>query len=708
MSINRHQAFLTAILGNIDELKFEDRLTLGICFFTSVALIASFILDLAVGLPLVFIVVCLIFGLLFGFVYYIGRFRGEYFNIRWLVLVSGSVFLILSWFNNDGITGPSIVISLILVALFSLTSTRKQLIFSCLFVITLVGILLLIEYRFPDLVIRYSSRESRFVDGFFTFVIGVVLIALLISITMHHFRSERERAASAETRLRESEYHFRTLAETTSTGFMLYQDDVYIYANPAAEKICGYPFSVLTSMKFWDVIAPEYREQVKAKGKLREQGLVVESGMELRLVPGTGGEKWVFVEGSTAEIHGRPAGLISVMDITKLKKAEKDLLGLRTLLASIIDSMPSVIIGVDSAVRVTQWNRQAENRTGLPASDALGRSLSEVYPALSEHFQVVHDAIHRSRVRENIRLYRVENGEPVYEDLTVFPLKEGGVEGAVIRIDEVTEKVRLETMLIQSEKMLSVGGLAAGMAHEINNPLAGMMQNAQVIINRLTRNLPANEQAARESGTTMAAISEFMHRRNIVHQLESISRAGSHAARIVENMLSFARKSNSEKSDQHPAALLEKTIELIQNDYDLINNYDFRKITIVREFHPDTPCVRCEESKIIQVFFNVMKNAAEAMHAFPRESHSPGFILRTSCDGSMARIDIEDNGPGMEKSVQKRIFEPFFTTKDVNKGTGLGLSVSYFIITKDHGGEMSVTSTPGEGTTFTIRLPGIV
>jgi signal transduction histidine kinase len=171
-------------------------------------------------------------------------------------------------------------------------------------------------------------------------------------------------------------------------------------------------------------------------------------------------------------------------------------------------------------------------------------------------------------------------------------------------------------------------------------------------------------------------------------------------------MLSFARKSESGKKRHDLALLLDKAIDLIRNDYDLAHNYDFRKIAVVRDYHPDVPPVLCEETRIIQVFLNLLKNAAEAMHGPGPTAGPPGFVLRVRREGTLARVDIEDNGPGMEEAVRRRIFEPFFTTKEVHRGMGLGLSVSYFIITRDHGGEMEVASAPGRGTVFTIRLQG--
>jgi signal transduction histidine kinase len=293
--------------------------------------------------------------------------------------------------------------------------------------------------------------------------------------------------------------------------------------------------------------------------------------------------------------------------------------------------------------------------------------------------------------------------ETRFEAITISPLTANGVEGAVIRVDDVTEQVRLEEMMIQSEKMLSVGGLAAGMAHEINNPLAGMMQTAGVMAGRIGANfdIPANRKAAREAGTTVAAVARFMELRGIPRMLETINKSGRRVAEIVENMLSFARKSEAAVSTHDLGKLLDKTLELAVTDYDLKKKYDFKRIAIEKHYADPPVCAPCEGTKIQQVLLNILRNGAEAMG----DTASARFILRTRREGNTAVMEIEDNGPGMDEQTRKRVFEPFFTTKPVGVGTGLGLSVSYFIITENHGGEMDVKSNPGAGATFRVRLP---
>lgn len=390
----------------------------------------------------------------------------------------------------------------------------------------------------------------------------------------------------------------------------------------------------------------------------------------------------------------------------EVSKREADLIRLRGILRNIIDSMPSILVGVNKKGRITLWNREAEDVTGITAENARGRILTKVYPQLAEEMNKVQEAIKQKTPLKDARVAWKTKNETRFTDITVYPLVTNGVEGAVIRVDDITERIKIEEMMIQSEKMLSVGGLAAGMAHEINNPLAGIMQNIQVIQSRFSPHMQKNQDAAALSGTGMDAINQYMSRRGIYEMMSAILVAGKRAARIVENMLSFSRKSESVFATHDINVLLDKTLELAENDYDLKKNYDFRKIQIIREYDKNLNEIPCEASKLQQVFLNIFKNGAQAMMEQSNDdAYKPAFTLRTVDDHKMVRIEIKDNGPGIEESIRKRIFEPFFTTKKVGVGTGLGLSVSYFIITENHDGEMTVESKPSNGTCFIIRLP---
>ncbi len=392
-----------------------------------------------------------------------------------------------------------------------------------------------------------------------------------------------------------------------------------------------------------------------------------------------------------------------VRDITEPKRTEAEMSHLRSLLKNIIDSMPSVIIGVDPEGLIMQWNSEAERTTGLSPEKAIGKPLEKAFPRLSAEMARVREAMQRCQTLSDPKQAHLEDGETCYEDVTVYPLIANGVQGAVIRIDNVTDKVRIEEMMIQSEKMLSVGGLAAGMAHEINNPLAGILQNVQVMKTRMSHGLVKNKQTAEECGTSIEAIEVYMEKRDLFRMIDLVMESGKRAAKIVANMLNFSRKSDKSLAPYAICDLLDQTVELAEKDYDFKKKFDFRQIEIVREYDQTMPLVMCEGNKIQQVFLNILKNGTQAMAE--NKDKISRFTLRVLSEDNMACIEIEDNGPGMDESTRKRVFEPFFTTKPIGTGTGLGLSVSYFIITENRGGTMAVESAPGKGTKFIIRLP---
>ncbi|MCP4021808.1 MAG: GAF domain-containing protein, partial [Desulfobacteraceae bacterium] len=214
------------------------------------------------------------------------------------------------------------------------------------------------------------------------------------------------------------------------------------------------------------------------------------------------------------------------------KHSQNQLDQLRNYLYNIINSMPSVLVVVDKQGKITQWNLQAELETGVNADQALGKTVETVFPRLAEHMDQVQDAIQSRKIKTRLKQKYQSNGKIRFEDIIIYPLISPGdkgkniVDGVVIRVDDITDQAAMEEMMIQSEKMMSVGGLAAGMAHEINNPLAGMMQNAQVIYNRLSKDIPANQTAAEETGITLKNIRDYCEKRQILEKLDMINKTG--------------------------------------------------------------------------------------------------------------------------------------------------------------------------------------
>ncbi|NDV28898.1 cache domain-containing protein [Desulfovibrio sp. JC010] len=384
-------------------------------------------------------------------------------------------------------------------------------------------------------------------------------------------------------------------------------------------------------------------------------------------------------------------------------RVERELIKLRNHQKNIIDSMPSILVGVDSGGAITLWNKGAAKATGLDYDNAAGKQLETVFPMLAKEIEKARKTILSGRTEQKVRVPRIVNGETRYENITIYPLINNDYDGAVIRLDDVTDNVRIEEMMIQTEKMMSVGGLAAGMAHEINNPLGGILQGTQNIERRLLPGLPKNEHTARQLGVSLENINKYVEERGVLKILSGVRESATRAAAIITNMLNFSRKTDVHRTSCQLDVLVDSAIALAAQDYDLKKKYDFRQIEIVRNYEEHQPYVVCAPTEIEQVLLNLLGNAAQAMTE--NKTEKPKIEIKIWLEGEYVATSVTDNGPGMEEDVRKRIFEPFFTTKPKGVGTGLGLSVSYFIITENHHGSFSIESTPGNGAKFTFKLP---
>lgn len=296
------------------------------------------------------------------------------------------------------------------------------------------------------------------------------------------------------------------------------------------------------------------------------------------------------------------------------------------------------------------------------------------------------------------------NNRLVETEINMTALTLGSATCIQVIIRDITERKRTQEIMVQTEKMMAVGGLAAGMAHEINNPLGIILQANQNLGRRISTDLKKNHEIALSIGLDFDKFQTYLKERTILNYVDAIQVAGERAGKIVKSMLAFGRTGNSSKKEMcNVNELMESAIEMASNDYDLKKKYDFKNVEIIRQYSDIKPVI-CEPTEICQVFLNIIKNAAQAM--LRNDSQNPPIIIISTkqVNGSVM-IEIEDNGPGIENEMGKKIFEPFFTTKPVGEGTGLGLSVSYFIISTHHNGKLRVESKKGSGSRFIIELP---
>jgi PAS domain S-box-containing protein len=482
----------------------------------------------------------------------------------------------------------------------------------------------------------------------------------------------------------------------SETGFIL-------DCNPEFQKQCGRDIQALNSMCFWDLLPEEHsragREAYESIARNGEGSREI----ELRRPDGT----CLFGEyvAKVIAFPERNCVQLVIRDVTERKRLLEELAKSHRYITNIFDSMPSQIIGVDLQGMLTHWNLAAGAASGRTLEEVKGKPLEEIIPRFAAHRENIALAIRERRPVSVERQPCQEGGAPCYQDILFYPLLADRIDGVVIRVDDVTEHVRISNMLIQSEKMASMGGLAAGMAHEINNPLGGILQSAQVLRMRFEPELPANVTVAQECNSTMEAIRCYFEKRQGDKLLESIRESCVRAAKIVRSMLDFSRKSDSTRTLACVNDILDKSIELASADYDLKKQYDFRHITIIKSYDESRPVVFCIQSEIEQVLLNLLKNAAQALAGKASDDRTPTITLSTMRIDEAVRIVVEDNGPGIEENIRRRVFDPFFTTKEPGEGTGLGLSVSYNILVNNHEGMIAVESEPGAWTRFIIDLP---
>jgi two-component system, NtrC family, sensor kinase len=345
---------------------------------------------------------------------------------------------------------------------------------------------------------------------------------------------------------------------------------------------------------------------------------------------------------------------------------------------NILESLDNGLLVVDTGHRVIRWNRALEHLSGIPRRDAVGRGLAELLdPALVES---VHAALHESpsgaalyRVPLTLARGRTDTGRLV--DVVVVPLQGAdgadlGVEGSIIVFEDVTSRARLEEQLQISDKMASIGLLAAGVAHEVNTPLTGISSYTQMLLDRADPEDPQTK------------------------LLEKIERQTFRAAKIVNGLLTLARggQSASERAPVDLNTVINDVLSLLEHQFRAVN------IQVRRDLSTVPPVVFGAEHKLQQVFLNLFINARDAM---PRG----GWLSITSraADG-FASIEVGDTGAGIQTEHLARIYDPFFTTKALGQGTGLGLSITYGIV-GEHDGTISCDSRPGEGTRFALTLP---
>jgi two-component system, NtrC family, sensor kinase len=351
----------------------------------------------------------------------------------------------------------------------------------------------------------------------------------------------------------------------------------------------------------------------------------------------------------------------------------------RRFTSLIIDSLPLGVYVVDRDYRIQSWNRKRETGTqGLRRDDVVGRPVFDVLtrqPAaeLRAEFDRVFQTGEIQQTEQEVTL----GGGSRFFRLSKIPMRldRDEITHVITVGEDVTEWHRIQGQILQSEKLAAIGQLAAGVMHEINNPLATISACVAAIEGRVP------------TGTAAAA--------QVTEYLEIIDREVARCSRIVDGLLDFSRPKATEKRPLSLSAIVDETLFLLKH------HQRFKRLQVVRELAADLPDTVGSAEQLIQVLMALMLNALDAME------HGGHLVVRTGrspARGDEIVVEVEDSGVGIPRAEQTKIFEPFYTTKPPGRGTGLGLSICYGIVA-DHGGRIEVDSLPGLGATFRVYLP---
>ncbi len=503
---------------------------------------------------------------------------------------------------------------------------------------------------------------------------GDECLAVLVDIT------ERRKAEQA---LAESEYNLAKAQTMTHVGSWSFDLAIgKVQASDELLKIMRLTHEEVTPEAFAGVIHPDDHQGVMEHLRVgRELGKSYE--IEHRLFFKNGTTRWVYTivepsinnAGKVTKLYG------TTQDITERKQAEVDLMNKNNELQAIFDAISDGVVVYDHDGRVQHHNLISPQL--YPQAILPGRSCHELFhpdTATLPHECPVEQAIRGERVEAALVSDR-QGQRTRYVDVTATPIRDalGEKNRALVFFRDISEKRLQEMHLIQTEKMSSIGVLATGIAHEINNPLTSVAGYAEALLRRF-RDRPELKDDVR--------LDVFPH------YLEVIVRESYRCKGIIDHLLKFGRKSDGEPVSVQINEILQEILELIRNQP------GYKQITVVTNLKKDLPPLLGDPSGLRQVCMNLLINAHQSIKG-------AGIVEVTTSSAAtdrMVAISIRDNGCGIEPGFMDRIWDPFFTTKEVGKGVGLGLALSYNIIRR-HGGDIRVESRVGEGAHFTVMLP---
>lgn len=483
--------------------------------------------------------------------------------------------------------------------------------------------------------------------------------------------------------LSESERKTQLVIETAQDAFVAIDANGKItHWNRQAEHTFGWPSQAVIGKLLAELIIPlQYREAHKHGIERYHQtgeGPVLNKQIEITALHRDGHELpveltiWPVRAGKEISFNA------FIRDISERKKNESEIVASRARFQNILDMASDAIVSIDEKRQIILFNKQAQRIFGYEANEVLGTTLERLLP---ERFRERHPAhvkkfaAEGSSARlmsERPELFGLrKNGEEFPVEITISKVELAGefILTAIIR--DVTEQKKMECIVLQSEKMSAVGQLAAGVAHEINNPLGVILGFAQNVAKRIKPGDPFEL------------------------PLKSIEREAVRCKNLVQDLLTFSRLGKGEKEFMDLREAIESALALVQAQSKVKN------VDLVKEIS-EVPKIVANKNQIQQIIINLSNNAIDAM---PNGGRLVIGVKKTMENGrDEVEIRVQDTGQGIPESIRAQIFNPFFTTKESGKGTGLGLSLVYEIVQK-HSGRILLDSEMGKGTTFRILLP---
>lgn len=491
--------------------------------------------------------------------------------------------------------------------------------------------------------------------------------------------TERKRAERA---VRESEERYRTLVQLgTAVGesIVVLQDTeqgegIQTFVSDPWLVITGYTRDELLDKSFFEMVSPGDRTASIERYRKKLSGQAMPGLFELNIVRKDGSEVPIELTSAHSVYDGKKANVVYIRDITERKYAEETLRKSEQKYRTLVENIPQKIFYKDTNSVYVSCNVNYAQDLKMQPSEITGKTDYDFYPKeLAERYRADNRRIIESGRQDEIDEEYIQYGQKRVVHTVKTPVKDekGTVAGVLGIFWDITEQKQMQEKLIITDRLASVGQLAAGIMHEINNPLSSVVGFTELLMSR--KDLPAGAK----------------------DDLNIINGEAQHIVQIAKGILTFARQQKPEKEPADIHIIIQRVLQLRAHEHK-VNN-----IAVDIRFAPDLPRVMGNVGQLQQVFLNLIANAEQAMFA----AHKRGTLTISSERlGDVVKVCFADDGPGISIENMGKLFTPFFTTKEAGKGTGLGLSICHGIVT-EHGGNIYAESEPGKGATFIVELP---